>query len=1180
MSFRNFKCNMFDEIEYPTIILSTKYHKHIDTINTIDYSSVESNFNLASSQEVSFDVYKKFDDKECSVWDDIVDFKYIYIPDFQEYYSIQVSTKDDDKTMKHITATSACEYELSSRRLYNFECNTEEDILHDDYVPTIIYNSENPNASLLDRVLKDKCPDYAIKHVDESIAKLQRIFSVDNKDIYSFLTSDVAEEINCLFVFNSVERGIYVYDLETYGENTDVYISSENYAELITVEGNSDNVFNCLRIEGGDDLMTATVANINPNGSNCIYSYPKEMLDDMPEELVQKLNSYNELYNELKPAYEEYTENVYQAIDDELYLTSKMMPEITTPTTSAEQELSNLILEITEVAVANISVLSNASADIAVRNMANVIVDTRYEVSIISSTLSDLTDGTYRIWAGKFKVTNKGNDEDFAESTSNISVKIVGNNYEEYLYQKIQKTLNKDDSLFYSIFEIEDLDMFKEELKKYCLDRLKSFESSYQTCIDVLIENGVTDQNAVFYDVDLYNEMYLPYYNRILAIQAEMVVRESEISEVQEQRRIYESLRYDIQKQLDFKEHVGDDLWFVLSHYLREDTYSNSNYISDGLDNAELIDRAKELFNAASTEINKASELQFTLTSTLLNLLNIKEFKPFKDKIAIGNWINVKADDILYKLRLISIGIGFGGLDNISVTFSNVIKVNGVISDAQSILEQTKSMVGSYDYVAHQANQGNKAQENVQSWIDDGLNSSLVQIKNNDKEEIMYDDHGLWARSWDDVTESYLPEQLRITSNILAFTKDNWLTCSAALGKHSYIYYDETVNDFVNAEGYGLSCNFLQSGYIYGSQIIGGDIYSDNYSTTGTGTHINLRDGSFSFAGDKLKYDGTNLDYTGNVTITGGDLIVKDSNSNILLKADVTNNLVSIGGFTVKKNAIYSGTSTNTSTTPGIYLGTDGIRQYKDASHYVDIKDGILTAQNANISGTIKSSNAIITGGSVNIVTNEDDYSYIKLLYNDIMTSIQANGFFCEDGKYSTSTSINSGSVSCMYGSGKSQREVLSMGYSSIAFITSVWDSIKQLYIDTTKIYLSNQIANFDVTVYTPDGTVSKSDKELKKDISSLSVDDSAKFIYSLTPSKYKLINGNSNRFHHGFIAQDVKKCMGENDWGIYIDTSINNDDNIDSYKALRYEELIADLVATLQSQNKRIKLLEEKLKL
>jgi hypothetical protein len=870
---------MFNELETPTVVLSTKYHKHLGTINNIDADSINATFNMNSAQEISFDVYKSLDGTECVLWDKIVDLKYIFVPEFQEYYEITISLDEDDKTVKHITGTSACETELSGRILRDFECNTETDIARDDYTPTVFYNSSKKSASLLHRVISDKCPDYSISHVDSSLANIQRTFSADDTDIYSFLTSTVAEEINCLFKFDSVNRTISAYDLlnvcadcgkrnesldtcsdcsgtnlSHYGENTSVYISTENYAESISVECNTDDMYNCIKIKGGDDLITATVANISPNGSNYIYNYSSLMLNDMPSELVSKLESYSTKYDELKPTYKTYAEAYYQAIDDELKYQSEMMPTVTTPETTAKDELTNLLSEISEVAVQNISSLSNTSADLAVNNLAKVIVDSRYDVEVTSSTLSDLTSGTYRTWKGKFKITNKGDDDETAESTSNKSVKIVGNNYEEYLYQKIQKALGKTDATFSSIFEIDDLSTFKSELKKYCLDSLKSFEQSYQTCLDVLIENGVADKNSTFYDVDLYNSIYKPYYNRILAIQAEMITREKEVEAAQEDQKKYQKLMKAIKSELDLQSFIGDDLYIILSHYLKEDTYSNDNYISDGLSNSELIEKASELYEAGKTELNKSSVLTYTLTSSLNNLLNTEEFAPFKDKIALGNWITARANDELYRLRLIGIEIDYGSIDKINVTFSNATKLGNITDDLSSILSQSQSMAGSFNYVAHQANQGSTAKGNVDTWLNEGLNSALVRITNNDNEDTVIDNRGIICRSKDDILDDYSDEQLRITHNILAFTKDNWLTTSTALGKHRYTYYDEDLKDFVYGEGYGLSSEFVTSGYISGSQIVGGNIYSDNYSST-SGTYIGLRDGYLSFAGGKIVYD-------------------------------------------------------------------------------------------------------------------------------------------------------------------------------------------------------------------------------------------------------------------------------------------------------------------------------------
>ena len=116
-----------------------------------------------------------------------------------------------------------------------------------------------------------------------------------------------------------------------------------------------------------------------------------------------------------------------------------------------------------------------------------------------------------------------------------------------------------------------------------------------------------------------------------------------------------------------------------------------------------------------------------------------------------------------------------------------------------------------------------------------------------------------------------------------------------------------------------------------------------------------------------------------------------------------------------------------------------------------------------------------------------------------------------------------------------------------------------------------------DGTAYFASSPVIGSDKEIKNSVEELDAEECAKFIYSLKPSKYKYNGGTSNRFHHGFIAQEVKESMGEMDWGVYVDTSVNEDTE-HNIKMLRYEELIADMVATIQLQNRQIKKLEERL--
>ena len=126
---------------------------------------------------------------------------------------------------------------------------------------------------------------------------------------------------------------------------------------------------------------------------------------------------------------------------------------------------------------------------------------------------------------------------------------------------------------------------------------------------------------------------------------------------------------------------------------------------------------------------------------------------------------------------------------------------------------------------------------------------------------------------------------------------------------------------------------------------------------------------------------------------------------------------------------------------------------------------------------------------------------------------------------------------------------------------------------------------NFSVygTFYAASGSIASSDRNLKNSIAELNPEESAAFIYSLKPSSYKLNGGKSGREHHGFIAQDVRKAMGVRDWGLYCDIHTEEKRGKDgavleksqTFAGLRYEELIADVVATIQSLNERLNKLE-----
>ena len=921
--------------EPPTIILATRSGNKLGQLD-VNSDSIELSDKFDDVSEFSFTLNKYINGELTNLWDKVVDFKLVYCKEWDMWFEITVELDEETKIVKTVTCTQLGQAELSQIMLYDIEINTEDDIARDDYKISILYDENDHEASILNRILKDKAPHYSIAYVSPTIAKIQRSFSFNDKSICDAF-KEIAEEVGCIFIYNSnsdengkIQRTISVYDLQQYcnncgyrgeftnvcpkcnsvnitngyGEDTLIFVTSDELAtEGIGLSTDVDSVKNCFKLEAGDDLMTATIRNCNPNGTDYIWYFSDSLKEDMSEELVGKLESYNELYknhyskhesdissellnkyNILVDKYLSFNKDLkkisvpivgysalmnayYNTVDLALYLRSALMPSVEMSETSAKEQAELLThSSLSSVAVANIDTASKATVDSTVLSMAKIIVKSTYKVQINTSEYNKDT----KKWSGNFIITNYSDEEDV--STSNIISVDVNGDLETFIEQKIEKVLNKEDTDDLSISGLfkKGYDAFCSELKKYALNPLVSFKESCQACIDILIEQGVNGNNTWSdseegSDGNLYENLYVPYYDKLKAIEAEIKIREDELAVI---TGIYdldgnliasglqadiERCRTQIQDILDFEKYLGTELWLEFCTYRREDKYSNDNYISDGLNNTELFKKALEFFEVAENEIYKSSELQHSISATLNNLLAIPKFESLVESFSVGNWIRVQIDDKIYKLRLLEYKIDFGDFDNIPVEFSDVTKIKNSISDIKSVLSQASSMATSYNSVQRQASQGDEARSTIDNWLSNGLNSAFIQIQNNNAEEITFTKNGLLGRSYSDITGTYAPEQFKLTHNIFAYTDDDWKTVSSALGKHRYSYWNGT--RFVDEESYGLSTKFVNAGHVIGSQIIGGQIVSSNYKSGESGTYFNLIDGDFEIAGGNIVYD-------------------------------------------------------------------------------------------------------------------------------------------------------------------------------------------------------------------------------------------------------------------------------------------------------------------------------------
>lgn len=292
----NLPVDFLNNLERPPIYIAKKDKTILGAVSIYDDLSLT--FNLNAYQTASFKIYRDINGKRQKHYDDFQEDRLIMIQGIA-WYKIHVETNIENTGIsKNITANSL-ECTLCNKRLIDFECNTGE-ILYDDYVRTIFYDPSNPKGSLLHRVL-NVAPSWSVGHVDATLANMQRSFDVDDNDVYSFLTCDVSEAFNCLFIFDTFNQTVNAYDLDNYGEDTSIYVSMDNLAQSMTESIDENSIITCYRVNGGDGIY---INEVNPNSTNKIYNF-EYYLPEMEESLQNKVKAYNEKYQSLKPQYEE-----------------------------------------------------------------------------------------------------------------------------------------------------------------------------------------------------------------------------------------------------------------------------------------------------------------------------------------------------------------------------------------------------------------------------------------------------------------------------------------------------------------------------------------------------------------------------------------------------------------------------------------------------------------------------------------------------------------------------------------------------------------------------------------------------------------------------------------------------------------------------------------------------------
>ncbi len=830
------------KVEPPSLLLMNRTFQPIGKIGRFENWHISLSANALD--EICFEVHKFADGKPCPVWDMLTDLKIVYAEGFGKF-EISVDYTDSAETVKFIHGVSL-ETELTQIMLRDFYVNDADagDMSATDYsnkdidkeetfTPTVFYNQKDPEHSLLHRVLADKAPHWSIGYVTPCIAldeeeapkpvsSFQRSFTADGESIYDFLTETVAKECNVAFLFDTIDRKINCYSLcedafdpETgnltvagIGEDTAVLVSKTRLSSEITLSSNKDGIKNCFRVEGGDDMITDLLRAVNPNGSGYVYRFSQFQYDDMPKALRERLQEYQAMMEDQNTQDAYYGENgIYtrlcRAYDDLARYESAMMPEPSSENTPADakEQYEALVAKLTakgfSVAVSSVNTYNDnlfAGVTNNIEAYAQILTSSEFDVKILRDTAS--YHSSSETWHGQFQVIRHTGEKDAYPadaSLGNIITIKVTKDPAAFARQKIEKELAKGSMLGVdlSVAEMNEQDLLN-HFRQYSLNRLKSFYDGYNSCISVLIGLGKTETS------DSQDPLYSRYETRLKTVEQAMEERKADIENVNGRIQTLESEQKEFlygssamaqplfsYQPHDLKTCLGS-LYAEFCKYRREDAYTNNSYTSEGLDTAKCLEKAKKLLDAAHREAKKACRLQRTASASLHNLFALPEFEPLYDKFALYNYIRIRTEDEVLKLRIA--GIEFHGetAHEVQVTFAEHVDV--VSSAAQTVrqtLQQAAQMSESYPSTVLQAEKGNQAEQKLQEIETNGLDAGKNMVTNSENNEITITRSGIIGKCMND-EGSYGDRQFRITGNTMAFTDDNWKSVRVAIGENTF----------------------------------------------------------------------------------------------------------------------------------------------------------------------------------------------------------------------------------------------------------------------------------------------------------------------------------------------------------------------------------------------------------
>lgn len=858
-----------------------------------------------SCSEVSFTLYKKINQKDNPCYDRLKKTKLIHIEGFG-YFTITDDAEEFEDKIPHksINAYSA-EYLLNQKGINLTFVTTAGDINSTTSTTVVtsnyfFYRESQPEKSLLHQLIK-VAPQWSIGYVSHSLKEKSRSFSETDKGLYGFLTNEVSQSYEALFVFDNENYVINAYDTTEIIKSTNIVLSFDNLLKDAKVSELSDDVYTVINVSGAENL---TIAKINPNGTKKLFC-----LDYYTGVLDKNASNYYENYNEW------ITDN---ALKKKVLEWEKANKEAIYATGAGSygnwtslQKRFNLML-LTQQAALN---QMQTYYDAAQQNMA---LYTDYaevdKIPVYAEKKGFLGIGDKKGFIEYGKAKSGGYTVSDASKNAYIRPWCTDDNMNVTLY-----TYWKN----YSYGCEQNLNILKTGGKLYSV-RTEDFKATQDIELnaDYNVPSGsaiIANGDGISSEVENHNLTPSGTYSKysVDALTNEVNAIQKERDKFVEQYS-FDSYFTDEEKlALDpflIEGNFSDDSFIVTDSMQTKDYSNNSTKVEVIQANGDMVVKeigelaqddvimddiyvAGQLVDAGYEKLKVVSQPAFSFEADSANFLFIEKFKPFiKQLLSIeknrgslfGSILNVQLEDNNWVYPYLQeMEINYDDPDNFTVKFGNRFRLSNDVYTFNELHNETTSAVSSVGSLLTAVSQPvtNGTIDRFTEYTKKALVAANQSIKATDDNDFIFGSYGIKGRKKsieEGNINGFSPEQLWITNNKICFTDDGWETTKAIFGK---------IKDFeTGKDSWGLIAENIIGDIIVGQNLI---IANSNETFTVDENGMKITNGDTTVSIDpnsnhafaisrKTANDDAEVltvDNKGSLEINGGRILVGDGSS-------------------------------------------------------------------------------------------------------------------------------------------------------------------------------------------------------------------------------------------------------------------------------------------------------------